>query len=108
MPNDEGMTLMMNDEGKYFYACRSRVVADTAASTTITAWQANDEGTKQTPNAECRGLRLKFGVRCSALDVRCFLPRRGFANSLTLPCYLSPFLAARIQSPTQEKQQCIH
>ncbi len=99
---------MMNDEGKYFYACRSRVAADTAASTTITAWQANDEGTKQTPNAErrtpnaeCRGLRLKF-------DVRCFLPRRGFANSLTLPCYLSPFLAARIQSPTKEKQQCIH
>jgi len=106
---------MMNDEGKYFYACRSRVAADTAASTTITAWQANDEGTKQTPNAErrtpnaeCRGLRLKFDVQCSAFDVRCFLPRRGFANSLTLPCYLSPFLAARIQSPTKEKQPCIH
>ena len=104
---------MMNDEGKYFYACRSRVAADTAASTTITAWQANDEGTKQntqrrTSNAQRRMQSAPSEIRCSAFDVRCFLPRRGFANSLTLPCYLSPFLATRIQSPTKEKQQCIH
>ena len=74
--NHEGMTLMMNDEGKYFYPCRSRVAADTAASTTITARQANDEETKQTPNAERRGLGLKFDVRRPVFDVRCFLPPR--------------------------------